>query len=552
MGTDQIEGLLESPVETTVGEVAKGVPIASYRLRCRRLKCSSHNFCCSEENSNRDDNIFSFAIDGNEEEEGQETTAALEESSHLCPAARYGHSLTEIQSDVLFLFGGVSKNREYLNDAWILQLRDAEVVSTQMQVSGDVPSGRFGHSAHRCLNGESVIIFGGSNNTELYNEMYVVSVFPLLNHQHAVFRRISFSQLAVMPHQMRSMGNSISFLHNDHNSGSSSNRSVANYITNSYTTTTTNTTSTTRNSFLFSSSSSSWPSARRSHTLTPIPDGKAILFGGHAITSVNDVWLLDETTFEWKRKETSGINPHDPLSEMPAPRYCHSAVVYPPPTEGNIETSVERCLYVFGGVLFSRGGDNVLWELNLSSFVWRAVNVWGNFTPPARFGHTACILSQCMIIFGGTDKFPCGRTLDDCYIFKFPSLQWQPFHYAYSQRLTTSLFLSCNTSSRISSEDEDTLQRRRSMINHIHTALCCNHQQQQHQLLQGEEDLGNNCIPAGRRSHAAVQSSRGKIIIFGGWDGTRVDNDCFQLMLAPSTLREWSYDFLVSARRFNC
>ncbi|KAH9597033.1 hypothetical protein LSM04_000674 [Trypanosoma melophagium] len=551
MGTDQVEGPVESPVNTTSSDVARGVPIPSYRLQCRRLKCCPHNLCCREGTNNTNDvNTLAFAITGGSssshsgEQEGEEATL-LRENSHLCPAARYGHSLTEIQPDVLFLFGGVSKNRECLNDAWILQLRDAEVVSTQMRVSGDIPCGRFGHSAHCCLNGKNVIIFGGSNNTDLYNEMYVISVFHLLNDQRAVFRRISFSHLGSLPHRLTSMTYSNLTVNNSDNSDSSPN------------------THTTRNLFSsYSSSSSLWPNARRSHTLTPIPDGKAILFGGHAVTSVNDVWLLDETTFAWRRIQTSGVNSDDPLAEIPAPRYCHSAVVYPSPTTTEMEVSkettrMERCLYVFGGVLFSRVGDNVLWELNLTTFVWRAVNVWGNFKPPARFGHTACILSQCMIIFGGTDKFPCGRTLDDSYIFKFTSLQWQPFGYVLSQRLTKSLCLAMDGSLHISSEDKGALQRRRSIINQVHTALSYNnnnnnhhHHHHHHESLQ--EDSLNSCIPAGRRSHAAVQSSRGKIIIFGGWDSTRVDDDCFQLMLAPSTLRECSYDFLVSARRFNC
>ncbi|KEG11144.1 kelch repeat protein, partial [Trypanosoma grayi] len=314
MGTDQVEGFVEPAPTPATADDACSVPIAAYQLHCRQLRCCWRGEC-----------------------DGGVAGAEQRGMQGHCPVARHGHSLTEIEPDMLFLFGGVSRSGECLNDVWVLQLTEAEVGFTQLRATGDVPCGRFGHTAHRMLNGSGVIIFGGSDDTTWFGDLYVVSTIELVDLQSVGFRRVDACTAPPTVH--------------DVSLPSASDTAPV-------------------------PTRSSWPSARRSHTLTPTADGEAVLFGGHSVISVNDVWLLDERTFEWRRVETRGTDPHDPIADTPVSRYCHTAVVYPAPSlhrdnDSSRGAGVRRCLYVFGGCLFSPMGDNVLWELNLATFVWR-------------------------------------------------------------------------------------------------------------------------------------------------------------------------------------
>ncbi|PWU94023.1 hypothetical protein C4B63_28g97 [Trypanosoma cruzi] len=512
MGTDPVEDVVEGNSSLPAPCVRQSMIIPSSRLHCRRLNCSPHAECHGDRHAAGSDRM---------------------DVESYCPVARYGHSLTEIQQDVLFLFGGVSQAKEYLNDAWILRLYDAEIKFFQLEVVGDVPCGRFGHSAHRMQDGRGVIIFGGSNNREAFNDLYLTSLSQWTKTHQAVFQRVDM-----------------------HSPPPNSIRPVVGSSTWNFATTTTTTAAAAAANTTRETSSLGWPSPRRSHTLVPMAEGKAILFGGHGVVSFNDVWVLDENALQWKCVETRRTDLQGSLMEIPAPRYCHSAVVYPDPTssaDGRSDATVSRVttsttdaemgrsLYVFGGVLFSPVGDTTLWELNLSKFVWRRVKVWGSVVPPPRFGHTACVLSHYMVVFGGTDKFQSGNTPGDCFMYNFCSFEWSPLSRDFPDNLIGIPVLSVQTSEDETLETERTSQLNYTALSHSTVAL------------RGCQSLfakrTPSFMPPGRRSHAAARSSRGKIIIFGGWDGNRIDGDCFQLILAPSTLREWSYDFLVGARR---
>lgn len=79
------------------------------------------------------------------------------------PSARYGHTMTLTVDGRLLVIGGCSINAEtsvpkYLDD--IRQLNTDNMVWSRPRVIGQVPTGRYGHSATLLANGK-ILLFGG-------------------------------------------------------------------------------------------------------------------------------------------------------------------------------------------------------------------------------------------------------------------------------------------------------------------------------------------------------------------------------------------------------
>jgi hypothetical protein len=163
-------------------------------------------------------------------------------------------------------------------------------------------------------------------------------------------------------------------------------------------------------------------------------------------------------------------------------------------------------MYVFGGFGASGPAEPHVWALNLDTYVWDivdiAVGVWQG--PGSRFGHTASLVGCRMVIFGGMDGFPQGRSLNDAYQLNLVTLEW------------TKLLVG-GGGGDAEGEDEGSVQAM----------------------------LG----PQARRSHAAVlDSSGGRVIIFGGWGDCAVqhDNTFLEMEISPPTLREIARDWIGS------
>ena len=62
---------------------------------------------------------------------------------------------------------------------------------------------------------------------------------------------------------------------------------------------------------------------------------------------------------------------------------------------------------------------NDLRKLNLTTFEWKNIEKKGN-PPSKRSGHSACIVNNNMIIFGGYDMQSCS----DIHIFSFKTSSW--------------------------------------------------------------------------------------------------------------------------------
>ncbi|XP_030575362.1 acyl-CoA-binding domain-containing protein 4 [Archocentrus centrarchus] len=135
-----------------------------------------------------------------------------------------------------------------------------------------------------------------------------------------------------------------------------------------------------------SSDSGPEPPCARGHSATYDPDSKAVfVYGGlREGQRYTELYILNTLTWKWKLVNAKG--------NVPNLAY-HSAAFY------------KKELFVFGGVQSSHSsGDkscsNALYIFNPEFELWYQPIVEGD-RPLPRFGHTATLLSQKLIIFGG-------------------------------------------------------------------------------------------------------------------------------------------------------
>lgn len=102
----------------------------------------------------------------------------------------------------------------------------------------------------------------------------------------------------------------------------------------------------------------------------------------------------------WKKVETKGV--------PPAPRYSHTSVTY------------DGGLYVFGGER-SAYSFNDLWRLDMKTMEWSIAPLSTNESPPARFDHSAVVVEDHMIIYGGRSG---NIFLGDMWAYSFTNMNW--------------------------------------------------------------------------------------------------------------------------------
>ncbi|XP_061599277.1 uncharacterized protein zgc:163014 [Cololabis saira] len=128
------------------------------------------------------------------------------------------------------------------------------------------------------------------------------------------------------------------------------------------------------------------PPCARGHSATYDPDSKAVfVYGGlREGQRYNEVYILNTLTWKWRVVTAKGNVPN--LAH-------HSAVFY------------KKELFVFGGVQPSASSkdkscSNALYIFSPEYGLWYQPIVEGN-KPLPRFGHSATLLSQKLVIFGG-------------------------------------------------------------------------------------------------------------------------------------------------------
>lgn len=185
------------------------------------------------------------------------------------PSPRYGHTAHLIGSR-MFIFGGKGPNDVYYKDVYFLDLVDWIWVAVSTVSAG--PAARFYHSAE--LVGRKIVIHGGWNGVDIFDDVWIFNVdtFGWMQPKTGGFA----------------------------------------------------------------------PGPRYGHSLTLLPDGRLIMFGGVSITGAHgiphyndDVRQLATDTMMWSRPSVAG--------QTPTGRFGHSATLVD-----------DGCVVFFGG--WGRGG----------------------------------------------------------------------------------------------------------------------------------------------------------------------------------------------------
>lgn len=143
------------------------------------------------------------------------------------------------------------------------------------------------------------------------------------------------------------------------------------------------------------------PKKRHEHTSSVIGQ-KMYLFGGTDFEDYfGDLSIFDFTFNSWIQAKTHG--------KSPAKRSGHSAVVH------------GTSLYIFGG-----GNNekmfNDIFVLDTDTLTWREIKIANTFSPTQRLHHTANVVGNRMIVFGGTGK---NNTENEVLSFDFDDLKWR-------------------------------------------------------------------------------------------------------------------------------
>ncbi|XP_070181168.1 kelch domain-containing protein 3-like [Littorina saxatilis] len=121
---------------------------------------------------------------------------------------------------------------------------------------------------------------------------------------------------------------------------------------------------------------------------------KIFSFGGYCTgedyehTKPIDVHVLNTVSLRWRLLPAVG---QEEEANVPYQRYGHTAVNY------------NDCAYIWGGRNDTDGACGILFCFDTESYTWSRPPINGE-PPPARDGHSACVLDQKMFIFGGYEE----------------------------------------------------------------------------------------------------------------------------------------------------
>ncbi|KAL7213528.1 hypothetical protein ACSBR2_016123 [Camellia fascicularis] len=143
------------------------------------------------------------------------------------------------------------------------------------------------------------------------------------------------------------------------------------------------------------------PAPRVGHTSLMVGD-LMFLIGGRAdpVNTLNDIWVLNTETSEWKLLECTGT--------VFPPRHRHAAAV------------IDSKIYVFGG-LNGEIISSALHILDMSSLEWNEIQVQGEWPCP-RHSHALVACGSKLFMFGGYDG---DKALGDLYSFDIKTCLWK-------------------------------------------------------------------------------------------------------------------------------
>lgn len=236
-------------------------------------------------------------------------------------------------------------------------------------------------------------------------------------------------------------------------------------------------------------------------------DDKVFSFGGYCsgedyeIRRPMDVHVLDTEMFRWRSLSVPSVE--DPqYYETPYQRYGHTAVVH------------SGKAYVWGGRNDSDGASSVLHEFDPATNRWARVKVSG-LVPPSRDGHSACVIGDEMIVFGGFEE-EFQRFSQETFIFNFKTRIWREIK-AWG---TAPPWRDFHTATAIGSRMY-IFGGRSDQLGQFHSNREIYYDKVKYLDLEDmawhePQVFGNP--PTGRRSHSAW-SYNGKLYIFGGYSG---------------------------------
>lgn len=146
-------------------------------------------------------------------------------------------------------------------------------------------------------------------------------------------------------------------------------------------------------------------------------DDRIYFFGGYCEAEVNFispivVQILNTKTYQW-----TPVLPSNPKTEdncrTPDLLRGHSAVVF------------GDKVFIWGGRNLERDTNELL-RFDTVEMQWSRPTVSGR-VPEPRFGHTACVIDNCMYIFGGQSQIPA-MYLDEVFCLDLLKLNWKLLH----------------------------------------------------------------------------------------------------------------------------
>ena len=154
------------------------------------------------------------------------------------------------------------------------------------------------------------------------------------------------------------------------------------------------------------------PSPRSNFTMTALPNGDMLMFGGEfcdgsGTVVYNDMFRWNVEKGEWRQIESPNT---------PPPRCSHQAVYH------------NEKLYVFGGEYatldqFHHYRD--MWQLDIKTHSWTELAPCGE-CPSARSGHRMCVWRGYIVLFGGFyEQKRDMHWYNDTYIYSFQEETWR-------------------------------------------------------------------------------------------------------------------------------
>ena len=150
---------------------------------------------------------------------------------------------------------------------------------------------------------------------------------------------------------------------------------------------------------------------------------KLIVFGGHFLKEEGKYEYLNDI---WVFDITNSLGVWEPIKikgESPPPRYGHSASV------------VGDKMLIFGGKSFENVNLNDLWYLDLKKFTWSVINPVSKSKPLGRLFHASILLnSNRLLIHGGWNG---DDVYADGWIFDISLLSWERIPFSKSVHTTS-------------------------------------------------------------------------------------------------------------------